>query len=441
MVKNNVSLIFLYLTKKIFPRLRNKSILLKQVFLLFLVFGFVKSLVYFAPLGVNEVVNSVNKFGIFEYSLNLGQTVAGVFSMGLAGAYAFFIFKQKRLELQPVFHLHFIIITLALFIAAVLFPGLLNNIYFGAILIGTAFAEQMFLSAVLKFSSRNKTAVIIDSSVYIVLSIVLVFSFFHIFTFSMEIWFSSILVFLLLLSLFYHWRHIKGVLKINRSEFHEIYKFGGLIVLAGPLLVLITSSTRLFIEHFSTLEKVGIYSFYFRLASFVLIFSRVIGILLLKRMFVSSHKVLDKYYSSAMTFLFLLSILIYWILPVLLQNNFPQFDNTYEKYSGLFLICFFQIVFWINTSLFEPILQRENQMKSFLVLLAGFLFLLFLGFSLLELLNLITLENLVWMNTLIIFLLFFGQQFILWKNAIVYKKSLITQSIIGFFFFFTSLIL
>ena len=269
------------------------------------------------------------------------------------------------------------------------------------------------------------------------MAIIITTAYFQLLPFSMEIWVGSILTALVLTSIFYHSKKINGINNQSRNNFLDLYRYGGLIVLAGPLLVLITSSTRIYIEYFSTLENVGFYSFYFRLSSLILIFSRVLVILMFRRMFTSTHNELDNYFSLILVFLFTVNVFIFFLLPIILQGNYVQFDQTYKEFAALFLICFFQVTFWINTSLFEPILQRENKMKQFIILLAG-CFLLLLGtlFTLKQF-NLISLLNIVWVNAFIIFLLFCGQQWILWQNKIVYKKTLMIHGGIGVLFLFT----
>ena len=108
----------------IFSFLLIKREIIYQILSLILVFGLLKLLVYFAPLLLSVVLESEIKFGEFEYSFNLSQTLTGAFSMGLASAYAYFILKKNRLDLKPIFHLHFILLTALLCLIALVFPSL-----------------------------------------------------------------------------------------------------------------------------------------------------------------------------------------------------------------------------------------------------------------------------------------------------------------------------
>lgn len=415
--------------------------LMKSTIALLFVMGLLKSLVYIAPLAVNEVLNSINDFGTFEYSLNLGQTLMGVFSMGFSGAYAYFILKQQRENMKSIFHFHFVGLTALLTTVVIVSPELLSNIYYGAVILGVAFADQILLSSISKLSGKNITSVLLDTGIYILMALIVVAVYFQVLEFSLDIWFGSVLFLLIFNSLFYHSRYFLNKNRVVKKDIFDLYRYGGLIVVAGPLLVLITSNTRLYIEYFLTLEDVGVYSYYFRISSVALIFYRVFGILLYRKMFTGDSNVLDKYYSLIITGIFILNILLYLLLPSILKGRDDQFSLTTTDSRLLFKLCFFQVTFWVNVSLFEPILQRENKMKAFIGLLALCLLLFFGTIYALGIFSTISLLNIVWVNTLFIFLLFCGQQWVLWKNNIVYKKSFIIHGLIGILFLFTLFII
>ena len=98
---------------KIFSFISNKKKMF-NILSLIIIFGGLKFLVYFAPLSLSSLLNSDVVFGKFEYSFNLGQSLTGIFALGLASAYAYFVLKNKRFELKPLFHLHFIVLVFLL---------------------------------------------------------------------------------------------------------------------------------------------------------------------------------------------------------------------------------------------------------------------------------------------------------------------------------------
>jgi len=404
---------------------------IKKLFSLLIVFGIFKSLAFIAPLGIQEVLNSDKLYGEFEYRFNLGQTLTGIFSMGLVGAYGYFILKTGQKKLIPIFHFHFLALTALLCLITVLFPSLIANTYFGAAILGVAFADQILISGILKINGFNKWAVVIDTGVYIIMGTLVLLALSNTVDYSKELWHSAILFCLVATSLLFHLNRAKNFNKISRKDILSVYKFGGLVLIIGPLLVLVTSSTRLYIEHYTTFAEVGVYSYYFRLASFILIIFRVFGIMLFKKFFIENHQKLDRVYSLIMIGLFLLNTFMFFILPMALEGRYAKFDDTFETHSSLFLLCMFQITFWINVSLFEPIFQRENKLLWLILLLISSIAILIVAFYIFNMFDLLTLNAIVIINTVVIYLLFFGQQMVLKKAKVSYPRTTLAHIGIG----------
>tara|TARA_B110000196_G_scaffold142626_1_gene123350 strand:- start:224 stop:1507 length:1284 start_codon:yes stop_codon:yes gene_type:complete len=414
-----------------FSKIKNNIVSILYLGLLILI---LKSLTYFSPLFINQILNSSVNYGKFEYTLNLGQTLMGMFSMGFAGSYAFFILKNKRYELKPIFHLQFIIFTLIILLLVIINPLLLNNIYFGSIIIGIALADQILISCILKISNKNNLSVIVDTGIYILMGFIATCSYFNLIIFTNALWHGSILFLLIMMSSLYHLKNISGYKKIKFSDISLIYKYGGLIVLSSPLLVLLSVNTRLFIQYFLDFEYIAIYSIFFRVATVILIIYRLITILLYRRIFMEDHKKLDNYYSFIIASLVIINFLINFIVPLILNNYYADFTDYYKNNPDLFLLCLFQIIFWINTALFEPIIQRVNQVKSFIIVISVCLFLFISCLFIFDFYYQISINDIVSINSFFIFLLFYGQQWILSKKNIFYKKTTIVHSIIGIFF-------
>lgn len=408
----------------------------KRLFSLLFVFALFKSLAFFAPLGVQEVLGSDSLFGEFEYTFNLGQTLTGFFSVGLVGSYGYFVLKQKKNELKPIFHFHFVILTFILSSITLLFPSLLYNNYFGSIILGVAFADQILISGILKVEGRNNLSIIIDTGVYIVMGLMIVFALGEVINFNQRLWYLLVLFSLVSTTILYHLNHCKHIWSVNKRDLKQVYKFGGLILIAAPLIVLLTSSTRLYIEYYLDFSDVGIYSFYFRISSLILIIYRVFGILLFRKIFIDEHNKLDTYYSLIIIGLFLVNCLIFLIIPLILNGRYDKWDETYNEHSSLFILCLFQITFWINSALFEPIFQRENKMKQFILLILVVLIVMFSAFINLAYFNLLTLNNIVVINTLSIFLFFIGQQVILRKGGVIYRKTICAHVSLGSIYIF-----
>jgi len=410
--------------------------MMKALVKLLIVFVFFKLLTFASPLLVNEIIDSVKEYGKFEYAMNLAQTFTGVFAMGFPSAYAYFVITLKKKNIKPIFHIHFAALSSILFLVGMLIPSLLSNIYFGSFIIGVALANQLFLSSVLKLNNKNKVAVTIDSTVFIVLTLLITFDYFNIITFTLDLFFKTTL-FLLFLTIFYHLQYIKGLKGISASVIKEVYTYGILIVICSPLLVLITASSRLYIEYFLDFQDVSLYSIYIRITSVIFILSRVFGIMLYRKMFAETHKTLDNYYSIILLLYLIVSTLIFIFLPDVLFGRYEVFTNYYIQNSSLFLICLFQVNFWINSSLLEPIIQRENKILEFILLLVLVLTLMtsFLFFT--DQQGRLSLNTLVTINTLAIFFLFCGQILIMKKHGVFYKKTFFMHLFTGLLFFLT----
>ena len=299
---------------------------LKKLVSLLFVFGLLKSLVYFAPFALNKQLHSISTFGEFEYSLNVGQTLMSVFSMGFASAYAYFTLKRNEAKYIPIFHGHFLLITCSLLLVSIFNPKILTNLFFGSVIIAVALAEQLFLSSILKVKNKNNASVIVDTGVYIILTLVLVLNYFKIIPFSFELWFSSILLSLVVTSFIYHLPNINGIKHLTRKEFTEVYKYGLLIIISGPIVYMLTNNTRLFIDFFGTKEEIGIYSLLFRISSFSLIFYRIIGILLYKKFFIDNVQSLDIKYTLILGSVFGINLILFLLTTFFLKWKDPSLN-------------------------------------------------------------------------------------------------------------------
>lgn len=411
--------------------LKGNSRAIKRIIALVFVFGLFKSIAYIAPLGMAKTIDSSKTFGEFEYVMNLGLMFTGVFSAGLVGAYGFFILKNNRNQLKPVFHSHFVALTALLLFISLVNTDLLSNNYFGAVILGVAFADQILIAGILKGEGRNNLAVIIDTGIYIIMAALVLLLITSVIEFTSQLWHASILFYLFITSLIYHLPRSKSIFSLDFKTILSIYKFGGLVLLTGPLLVLLASSTRLFIEYFSDFSDVGIYSVYFRVAAFVLIIYRVAGILLFRSFFVSEHEVLDKRYSILIFALLIFNLFFFFMLPKFLWLIDSPFSQSILDNWQLYLLCLFQVSFWINMSLFESAFQRENRLKKFILLLIVFSIVLIGVLLLLNSLNVLNLELIVIVNTLVIFFVFYGQQFLLKQINISYPRTMKVHSLSG----------
>lgn len=406
----------------------------KRVFSLIIIFIIFKSIGFISPLGLQEVINSNEIFGIFEYTLNIGQIITGLFVFGLVGTYGYFIIKNNENELKPLFHLHFLVIGSVIFLFAVFQPKLIGNIYFDSVVLGAAFANQIIISAILKSENQNNLSVIVDTGVYSIMFLFFLLCYSGVVEFSQVLWQLLLLLYLFITTFFYHFKRIKGIKKLKIKHYKKIYKFGVLILISAPLLVLLTSSSRIYIEHFLDYSYVGIYSFYFRLSTIILVIYRVFGILMFNKFFLEDYKKLDLYFSLIIIIIFIINFFVIIVLPFILDGRFNKWDSLGEDYSNLLLLCGIQVSLWINSALLEPIIQRENQIKSYILILLLLLFSLIGALFLYDKIFITTIYSIIIINSILIYVFFIAQYILLSKKNIFFNKTLIVNIGLGFLY-------
>lgn len=415
---------------KILSRHKDKF---KSVFYVFLAFVVAKALTFLIPIKIFDLVESEAEYGYFEYALNLGQTITGFLAMGLSGSYAYFITKNDRTELIPAFHLHFSLLSALIVSSAIVYWPLMNSLVFKGLIIGNVFANQVFISSYLKLKGKNIQAVIFDSGIYVLMAIFVLLSIFSNKIYNVHYWFISLLIYLILVVLIFHLPRLKGFKNLTLLNFRELYSFGGLVMLSGPLLVLITANTRLYIEFFNGVEHVAVYSIVFRIVSIVLIMSRVSTILMFRRMFVNDHENLDKNYTFILIGVFLVSVIAYYSIPWILDFFKLNFYKVIEENYFLYKLCFIQIVLWIGVSLLEILFQRENIMKQFLLIVTFSLLIMLLLMLTAHYFYNLALLGLVVLNIVGLTLLFVLQILILRKKVFFYKMTLTSTLLIVLF--------
>jgi O-antigen/teichoic acid export membrane protein len=407
---------------------------IKRIIELVFIFGIFKSVVYISPLYLAKVLNSQTSFGQFEYLFNLGQLLTSFFSAGLVGSYGYFIIHKKNKFLLSIFHLHFVFLTICLLLVSLLHPDIMSNIFFGSVILGISFADQFLIAAILKGKGKNNLSVIIDSGVYLMITLVVLLIYFQIIDFKIQYWNYAILFYALLNVFIFHLPYCKQILLVDKKSVLLVYKFGIFVLISGPLLILLSNSTRLYIELFSNISEVGKYSVHFRFAAIGLIFSRFAGIILYQKMFILEHKQLDKWYSLLMILILCFNFISFFILPKIALLFDENLSNLIYNDWKLYLLCLFQVTFWINISFFESTFQRENNIKKFLIVLLITCTLLIVVLFLIHLLYNLTALDVLVINVSFLFFVFYLQQLILNGINIEYPKTMKVHSLTGILF-------
>jgi len=403
---------------------------LLYLFCLFVTYGLVKSIVYFAPLFLNHILGDVTKFGEFEYSLNLGQTFSTIFALGLPNAYAYFVYKEKEKNLNVIFHNIYFAVLVVLVICGACIPGVFNKMYFNSVLIGVALSNQLFITTYYKLLGKNLLAIIIDCGVYILLLGFGFLIFKEQLVYRLSTWSLIILGYTILMVLKFHFYNIGNFKSIKKSDWWRVIKYGILIVITLFLTSLLTTSTRVYIEYFTNFSSVGIYSLFIRIASAIIIFHRVVVILLYRKIYGDRHVKLDNYFACLILLAIMGGFMLYWLVPYLATRGVPTFVKANISSGNVFLWSILQAISWSSVAVLELVIYRENILDKYIPLLTAILIIMILvliGYNHFMLLS--TLQILK-INVLAVLAIPFGQVLIIKKNSHYYKKTFVAHIVL-----------
>lgn len=403
-----------------------------------LVFSIAKATVYFVPLLLADLLSKTD-FGILEYALaGLGMIVNTVINLGVPGAYPYFILRLKDYDVQTAFKLHPIILIFPFLINQILFlSGVLNINFYLAFNMSYIIANQVFYSTQLKSHEKPVFAVILDSGIYLALLLFFLFSKLGITDSSIKIINVFVFVYCLVYVAYGIFNYRKSKADISLTKYKKILKFSIHLLISTFLIFFITTSGRILVELFFDYEDVGVYAFYFRLAAIVVMIHQIVNITFFKKMYTLNPKILDKYYSLFLSFLAILSILIFFISPYIVPIFSNYFDETYLNNKNLYFLLSLQMIMWIATALNSNIIDRENLAAKNNIKFLCLVIVSVIVFYLLK--DKMSLTLLVYIHFTIIFVACLIQYFSLSRKQIYFFKSSMVLScifIVSTFYYF-----
>jgi O-antigen/teichoic acid export membrane protein len=397
-----------------------------KVSLFSIAFAFVKLNSFTAALFLSNFVASTTDYGLFEYALSLGLILAIPLDLGLQGAYPFFNLKLKKEGYRSIFFFHALLIGggILLFVGGQeLFAPILADKWNFALLLGGIFFSQSLLSVILKSHERIFTAILFDGGLFIILNFYNLYLYLSNAAFEFQTLNALFLVYLTILFFInvFHYKRTKADFRL--ANYKAAIQFGQSILVAAFLIIWLTGSARIFIEYFLNLELVGIYAFYFRLASVMIMLHQIINIVFFKKIYQAKPQDLDNWFVALIGLIFFVGLISYALMPLFLKDHFQLFNQTWDEYQPLFIILNFQMIFWIGMALYENILYREQlaiaMNKWFLLLIAA----MAASFFLLNQWFQLDIFTLCLINAAILFLATEIQSFLLSKKAICFKKT------------------
>ena len=410
---------------------------MKKNILFLFSFLIAKGITFLVPILLADILTK-NDFGMLEYALaGVGMLLNSIISLGVPGAYPYFILRKKEKNIEEGFSLHPLWLLFA-FLLNLLFYHSFNfygiEIYM-AVNISYIIAVQKFYSTILKSQEKINKAVLLEAGIYLILFSFLLGYFFNliqpnIFNISKAI--LSYAMFWVSYSLYKFYKVNKNQIFI---KYKKIISFSIHLLLSSSFLFLLTVSGRILSKYFFDYESAGTYGFYFRLAAIVVLIYQVISVRYFKDLYTKSTSKLDFYFSSFYLFIFTLSILLYFLSPYIMPYFSNYFKETFSENRIVFFILFCQMTMWISSALNSSIVDREGLAKVnnwyFLGLFILSILMLYLYRDYLTLLSL----------TFILYSLFFianiTQFLALRTKKIIFKKSFFSLT----FVYITSCIL
>lgn len=344
------------------PSHRSKNVLLKKLSKNLIFFVLSKGVAFLAPIFFIKFV-SLEEYGLIEFSYSFGSVTAVILTLGLGGAYPYFILKKKEEDKEQLFYFHsvFVVAVWLIFATLFYFNIISINIYL-PLLFCTVFALQRLYSAILKSKDKGYLAVLYDGGYYFLLSSIILLALVTKAispTFHLRILMEIYLVVLFIIYI-YNFLKVKTVSykTLLYTYYPTVLKFSSSLILSGFLIFCLTSTPRIYIKYLLGFEEVGIYSFYFRLAGIAVVINMFISITFFKKLYLSDPKKLDQYFSSIMLIICIVGLMCYAFSPIIVEYLFPEFLDKFGDTKLLLLLCL-QMPIWVGISLNESIVSRE----------------------------------------------------------------------------------
>jgi O-antigen/teichoic acid export membrane protein len=323
-----------------------------------LAFGLSKACVFFAPLLLSNTL-SENDYGSIEFALNIGFIGSALIGLGVKSAYPYFKLKRQYKTLFEGFKFHYLYLLISNIILIFIVTLVANSPeYLLSVLFVYTLSNQGLLSIIMKTDEKIITAVILDSLLYVFL--LLAFLYMSIFT---EASISIIIIFTSCYAILYTLNALKNykfLTTINYRKHNKLIKYGRNVLISGILILLIANSGRLLIEYlFDDKKLIGVFSFYFRMASFVLIFHQIVSIIYFKKIYTYDVSKLDGFLCKLMLCVVIFSIITFFVVPEIGRPYFKLFES-FNEYKMIYMIFCFQMFYWILLANLESVIYREN---------------------------------------------------------------------------------
>jgi O-antigen/teichoic acid export membrane protein len=243
-------------------------------------------------------------------------------------------------------------------------------------------------------------------------------------------------LFLVIVSLMGFWpvRYWRGQL----VRYGQAVRFGSPIVLTSACIVFLASSSRLLAGKFFSIEEVGIYSFFFRVTSPVVLIHNLLTTVYFRKLYQSGERSLDTYFSLILMTAFAAGLFLFVAVPPVCHGYFPLLRHLKGENLGVYWLLVAQMVFWVAMGLAEFIIYRQDQATKFSLILMGTIGSLLAGSFLLKFVGRLTLLTLSQVQLGGLFLTVLAQVLLLRRSGIrLIKTPILVVAVMGIYLFGT----
>lgn len=315
-----------------------------------------KSIVLIAPLFAAYLLDK-SSYGLFEWSLSIAMIVSVMMTIGAGNTIAFEKVKNTDSPLIYIGQIYSVYLGLFLAILSIAMILFFNNVQIGMVLGMSSFlVVQYALSAYIKSSGLGARASVIDSGIYIVLLVLLGFTWFKEDT--QLAYVVSFAFAAMILSIFLYKSINKNKVPI-KEEIRNFLKRGFPIVLSGGMVILFFNLPKLLLGS-ESMELVGDFSLYFRWAALALVVYQFIVVVFFRDLYTKSYNDFDKFIASISTGTYFLGFVILIFLYLANKYNIAYLTLPALNISVQIIMISIIALWALNASL-EGLLYRENR--------------------------------------------------------------------------------
>lgn len=335
--------------------LKNKlTYLLKNL----LLFALSKGVAFLAPILFIKFI-TLEEYGGIEFAYSTGSICAVALSLGLGGAYPYFILRRQEKQKEQFFFLYgYLLLFISLVFLFLFHSGIISQFSYFVYLFSSILSLQSLYSSILKSNDKGYIGVLYDGGYYFLLLLVIFLCYFFDIPYLLVLRFTMEIYLGMLLSLFCYKYHQNRTDICGKKECFDILKYSSLLILSGIIVFWLTSSPRIYIKYLMGYEQVGIYSLYFRFVGISVVIYQFCYIAFFKKLYLASAQRLDKYYLILILAVFLACFAVYFIYPVFAKYLLSGKEVVLS--SKLYVLLGMMMPIWVGIALNEGIISREN---------------------------------------------------------------------------------